>query len=132
MRTDKYDHGLSPGVWLGHVLDWFEWQLRELRNADDKRFIRLWIPYSESYVIKDGDLSRNRDDLMDRYLEPSCKAILDQMLSGEQAPITLPRDGEDSGQVTVTGQSRFVRAEVSMWYDARTAGTRVRIIAERI
>lgn len=113
-----------PSLWLGESLAFFDWYL-------PKHDIPLWRPHAVSYVVRDGDLSRPASDIRTRYVLPACAEIVDQMNDPLTRPV-IPRFDPEDGVRSLVGLGKQARVEVAMGYDRKSAGTRFRIIAEKI
>ena len=81
-----------------------------------------------SYVIKDGDYSKSYDDLFRLYLEPACLSIIDLAATDEPQPEYRALAPDAFGQCSHVAETRGLRVEIRMGYDALKAGTRVMIL----
>ena len=120
---------LVPSVWAGYAMAWFSYWFSKDRGSHVRP--PLYQPYTESFVIKDADLARPNDELMTRFLEPMCEAIMSRIQ--DRAVDTARNDKwRTDGNTSAFCRAGNLFVDCEMSYDRFSAGTRVTLTYQRL
>lgn len=90
--------------------------------------------YTNSYVIKDGQLSLTYGLLYERYVKPGAIALMADIVDGTPRKDVKPLEGPDGhGHCVAVAESEYsgLSVTVGMAYDSKSAGTRVHFTVEK-
>jgi len=121
MRISENDT-LVPAYWAGRAGEWLRYHVQ--RESPQPP---VWTRFQVSGVIKDGDLSRAFSDLLDTFLEPLCKELLDKIVARDYRVTDYSHRCPDAYQQDAEIRLDRYVIRVGMGYDTYAAGTRVTV-----
>lgn len=126
-RTRYANAGVRPSLWLGGAIDYFDWFLALPEGNKVPLLACSWT----SFKMKDDELARDNDALLDRFLFPAFQS-LSESLTTEAQPLPSHHCAFNPGTRLWRGSGSRCAIVLVCRYDARTSGIEVEIFVQRI
>lgn len=125
-KRTRYIRGVRPSLWLAEAIDYFEWLFRQPEGKDIPRWSNSWI----TFVLKDGELCRKNDALLECFVFPALRSLGESLVSDTPAVWVPPV--LDVGEKCWRGSGSLAGVTVCCRYDSKTSGIKTRIDVLRI